>query len=68
MSSYSEPARNSPGKTATGSPCDASIGTHFIPLSLDVQNPSRIDHVLVYAPMGFGPLAEGGLRISERRG
>ena len=35
---------------------------HFIPLSLDSGSPKRIDHVLVYAPMGFGPLAERGLR------
>jgi CRISPR-associated protein Csb2 len=34
---------------------------HFIPLSLDAQEPKRIDHVLVYAPMGFGPLAVRGL-------
>jgi CRISPR-associated protein Csb2 len=35
---------------------------HFIPLSLDSRALRRIDHVLVYAPMGFGPLAERGLR------
>jgi len=35
---------------------------HFIPLSLDSGSPRRIDHVLVYAPMGFGPLAKWGLR------
>jgi CRISPR-associated protein Csb2 len=35
---------------------------HFIPLSLDSQNPKRIDHVLVFAPMGFGPVAERALR------
>ncbi|MCC6858775.1 MAG: type I-U CRISPR-associated protein Cas5/Cas6 [Bryobacterales bacterium] len=39
---------------------------HFIPLSLDSQAPRRIDHVLVYAPMGFGPLAERGLRRLRR--
>jgi CRISPR-associated protein Csb2 len=39
---------------------------HFIPLSLDSQVPGRIDHVLVYAPMGFGPLAERGLRRLRR--
>ena len=36
---------------------------HFIPLSLDSGSPRRIDHILVYAPMGFGPLAEHGLRL-----
>ena len=35
---------------------------HFIPLALDSRVPRRIDHVLVYAPMGFGPLAQRGLR------
>lgn len=35
---------------------------HIIPLSLDVRNRGRIDHVLVYAPMGFGDLAERALR------
>jgi CRISPR-associated protein Csb2 len=35
---------------------------HFIPLSLNSGSPRRIDHILVYAPMGFGPLAERGLR------
>jgi CRISPR-associated protein Csb2 len=39
---------------------------HFIPLSLDSRSPRRIDHVLVYAPMGFGPLAERGLRRLRR--
>lgn len=35
---------------------------HFIPLALDARSPRRIDHILVHAPMGFGPLAEHGLR------
>jgi len=35
---------------------------HFIPLSLYSESPRRIDHILVYARMGFGPLAERGLR------
>lgn len=39
---------------------------HFIPLALDARNPKRIDHVLVHAPMGFGPLAERGLRSLRR--
>lgn len=35
---------------------------HFIPLSLDARNRRRIDHVFVYAPMGFGPLAQQAFR------
>lgn len=41
---------------------------HFIPLSLNARDPKRIDHVLVYAPMGFGPLAESGLRRLRKTG
>lgn len=51
------------GKDFEGRPLRRKHGhAHFIPLSLDSQAPRRIDHVLVYAPMGFGPLAERGLR------
>lgn len=39
---------------------------HFIPMALDARNPKRIDHVLVHAPMGLGPLAERGLRRLRR--
>lgn len=35
---------------------------HFIPLSLDDRNSGRIDHVLVYASMGFQPIAQRALR------
>jgi CRISPR-associated protein Csb2 len=35
---------------------------HFVPLSLDARNRGRIDHVFVYAPMGFGPLAQRAFR------
>lgn len=35
---------------------------HFIPLSLDERNRGRIDHVLVYAPMGFRAIAQRALR------
>jgi CRISPR-associated protein Csb2 len=51
------------GKDANGQPLHGRHRhAHFIPLSLDAQSPRRIDHVLVYAPMGFGPLATRGLR------
>lgn len=39
---------------------------HFIPLAIDARKPRRIDHILVHAPMGFGPLAERGLRRLRR--
>ncbi len=35
---------------------------HFIPLSLEARNRGRIDHVLVYAPMGFREIAQPALR------
>ena len=35
---------------------------HFIPLSLEARNRGRIDHVLVYAPMGFWEIAQPALR------
>ncbi len=51
------------GKDEQGQPLQ---GQHrharFIPLSLDARNRGRIDHVLVYAPMRFGPLAQRALR------
>jgi CRISPR-associated protein Csb2 len=39
---------------------------HFIPLSLDNHDPKRVDHVLVFAPMGFGPSADRALRRLRR--
>jgi CRISPR-associated protein Csb2 len=39
---------------------------HFIPLSLDERNAGRIDHVLVYARMGFARPAQGALRSLQR--
>jgi CRISPR-associated protein Csb2 len=35
---------------------------HFLPLSLDARNRGRMDHVLVHAPMSFGPAAQRTLR------
>ncbi len=55
------------GKDREGRPLRCSHQhAHFIPLSLDSIVPPRIDHVLVYAPMGFGTLAERGLRRLRR--
>lgn len=39
---------------------------HFVPLSLDERNRGRIDHVLVYAPMGFGTIAQRALRTIRK--
>lgn len=51
------------GKDAGGLPLRGEHRhAHFIPVSLDAGSRRRIDHVLVYAPMGFGPLAEAALR------
>ncbi|MCS7026831.1 MAG: type I-U CRISPR-associated protein Csb2 [Bryobacteraceae bacterium] len=55
------------GKDREGRPLQCEHQhAHFIPLSLDHQNPKRIDHVLVFAPMGFGPLAGSALRRLRR--
>ena len=57
------------GKDELGKPLRSKHRhAHFIPLSLDSGDPKRIDHVLVYAPMGFGPSAERGLRRLRRTG
>jgi len=51
------------GKDPEGQPLRSKHRhAHFIPLSLDGHEPRRIDHVLVYAPMGFGSPAERALR------
>ncbi len=51
------------GKDEQGQPLQhGHRHARFISLSLDARNRGRIDHVLVYAPMGFGPLAQRALR------
>ncbi len=51
------------GKDDQGRPLQAEHRhAHYIPLSLDKRNRGRIDHVLVYAPMGFGQAAQRALR------
>lgn len=42
------------------------LHAHFIPLSLEARNRGRIDHVLVYAPMGFGSLAQRAFRCLRK--
>ncbi len=51
------------GKDEEGRPLESGHRhAHYLPLSLDPRNRGRIDHVLVYAPMGFGRAAQGALR------
>ncbi len=55
------------GKDGAGEPLRGKHRhAHFIPVALHTRSPTRIDHVLVHAPMGFGPLAERGLRRLRR--
>ena len=42
------------------------VHAHFIPLSLESRNRGRIDHILVHAPMGFGPVAQRALRTIRK--
>lgn len=55
------------GKDGEGQPlrCEHRHA-HFIPVAFDARSPRRIDHVLVHAPMGFGPVAESALRQLRR--
>lgn len=51
------------GKDEQGRPLKSGHRhAHYLPLSLDPPNRGRIDHVLVYVPMGFGRAAQGALR------
>lgn len=51
------------GKDEQGQPLQGKHRhAHFIPLSLEARNRGRIDHVLVYAPMGFREIAQPALR------
>ncbi|MFN8549451.1 MAG: type I-U CRISPR-associated protein Csb2 [Candidatus Eisenbacteria bacterium] len=51
------------GKDEQGQPLQGDHRhAHFIPLSLEARNRGRIDHVLVYAPMGFRDIAQSALR------
>jgi len=57
------------GKDEQGLPLqEGHRHAHFIPLCLDARDPARIDHVLVYAAMGFGPAAQRALRRLRRTG
>jgi CRISPR-associated protein Csb2 len=51
------------GKDAQGRPLqEGHRHAHYLPFSLDPRNRGRIDHVLVYARMGFGRAAQSALR------
>lgn len=51
------------GKDEQGQPLHGEHRhAHFIPLSLEARNRGRIDHVLVYASMGFREIAQPALR------
>lgn len=51
------------GKDEQGKPLQGEHRhAHFIPLSLDGRNRGRIDHILVYAPMGLGLVAQRAIR------
>lgn len=55
------------GKDMEGAPLRLEHAhAHYIPLCLSRSQPPRIDHVLVHAPMGFGPIAERALRRIRR--
>ncbi len=57
------------GKDEQGQPLQGEHRhAHFIPLSLEARNWGRIDHVLVYAPMGFGEVAQRALRRLRKTG
>jgi CRISPR-associated protein Csb2 len=70
LSRLREDCRSCPeltGKDNQGRPLeDGHRHAHFIPLCLEARNSGRIDHVLVYAPMGFGSTAERALRRLRR--
>ncbi|MGH7505818.1 MAG: type I-G CRISPR-associated protein Csb2 [Longimicrobiales bacterium] len=48
----------------TGRPLSGHRHTHYLPLDLD--NDGRLDHVIVHAPMGLDPLAQGAIRRIQR--
>ncbi len=53
------------GKVEDGRPlCDGHRHAHMLPLDLD--NDGRLDHIVVYAPMGLGDAAQRGIRTLRR--
>lgn len=52
------------GRDRTGHPLKGHRHAHI--LSLDLDGDKRLDHVLVYAPMGLGETAQAALRTLKR--
>jgi len=46
------------GKDAVGKPLTGHQHLHFIPLNLDAREPGRLDHFLLWAPMGLNAQAQ----------
>lgn len=52
------------GKDAAGRPLDGHQHAHLLPLDLDGDG--RLDHLLIFAPMGLGPYAQHAVRTMKR--
>lgn len=46
------------GKSSEGNPLTGHRHVHYLPLNLDKNEPNRLDHVLLWAPMGFDRQAQ----------
>jgi len=49
------------GKDANGNPLTGHQHLHIIPLNLDTQDPGRLDHFLLWAPMGIDAQAQSAI-------
>lgn len=52
------------GRSAAGSPLKGHRHAHILPADLDGDG--RLDHVIIYAPMGLGPDAQQAVRALKR--
>lgn len=52
------------GKDATGRPLTGNRHAHL--LSVDLDGDGHLDHIVVHAPMGLGPLAQRAVRSLKR--
>ncbi|MFI5398995.1 MAG: type I-U CRISPR-associated protein Csb2 [Candidatus Binatia bacterium] len=67
VSKLGDPPQDCPelsGKDADGQKLLGHQHVHFVPLDLDGKR--RLDHVLLWAPMGFGAVAESTIRSLRR--
>jgi len=46
------------GKNSSGQPLTGHRHVHYIPLNLDRSEPNRVDHILLWAPMGVDAQAQ----------